>query len=177
MGAELRGKDESRMTEKEAKFFENNLAYAIMVVANLIGRITTHQVLASSKLSLSDWRVLRIARTFGPVSAADIIAAIGMDKTTVSRAITNLHELQFIKLLPNSADRRQTLVALTAAGTRELDRLLSIDEQCDRSFELLLSDTELRVFRKVMHKLRAHTQSLAAQASLPRHKTKKRAST
>lgn len=163
-------KDRARLRteEEQSKFFESNLAFSIMVLANLIARITTQNALVDSKLSLSEWRVLRVANIFGPLSAADIIATIGLDKTTVSRMITRLHEAQLIKLLPNPSDRRQTLIALTVAGTRLHDRIAPVDENFDRSFESLLSAGDLAAFREVMRKLRSHAVSLTAQLSTAR---------
>lgn len=154
----------SRLSEeRRAEFFGDNLAFSIMVLANLIARITSQHALADSKLSLTEWRVLRITHIFGPLSAADIIATIGLDKTTVSRMITSLHEAQLIKLLPNAADRRQTLISLTAAGTRLHDRIVPVDEEFDRSFESLLSAAEVTSFREVMKRLHSHASSLTAQ--------------
>lgn len=163
-GTKTSGGDKERdLAEAEARFFEQNVAYSIMVLANLIARITTQGALTDSSLTLPAWRVLRIVQVFGPLSAASIIATIGMDKTTVSRMITYLHDAQLIELNANAADRRQTLISLTPAGRRLHDRIAPTDDQFDRSFESLLSASQLKTFHEAMRKLRAHAQSLVAQ--------------
>jgi DNA-binding MarR family transcriptional regulator len=163
------------VAEAESRFFNTNVAYSIMVVSNLIARVTTQGALAGLKLSLSEWRVMRLVSIFGPMSAAEIVTAIGMDKTTVSRMITRLHEAEFLKLAPNAADRRQTLVSLTPAGTRVHDRIAKVDEQFDRTFESLLSPAQLKAFHDVMAILREHAQSLAAQLAVPNKKKRPKA--
>lgn len=158
---------DQRLTETAEAFFENNTAYSIMVVANLIARITTQGALAGEGLTLPAWRVLRLVQVFGPIPAASIISTIGMDKTAVSRIITYLYEAQLIELTPNAADRRQTLVSLTATGRRLHDRIAPIDVQFDRSFESLLTPSQIKEFRAAMRALHAHAQSLLAELSAP----------
>lgn len=153
------------LAETEAEFFDHNVAYSVMVVANLIARITTQGPLAGEELTLPAWRVLRITEVFGPISAAGIINTLGMDKTTVSRMITYLHDAQLLELTANAADRRQTLVSLTPAGKRLHDRIAALDDQFDRSFESLLTASQMKTFHEVMRTLRAHAQSLLADIS------------
>lgn len=157
-----------RLEEATAEFFEHNTTYSIMVVANLIARITTQSALAGCSLTLPEWRVLRLVHIFGPLSAAEITTTIGMDKTTVSRVITRLHRARLLGLSTDVTDRRRTFVALTPAGRRLHGRIAPVDERFDRTFELLLSSSELGVFRRVVRKLKAHAESLATRASVQR---------
>lgn len=157
------GSDTTSLEAREREFFANNLAYSVMVLANLIGRITNQTTLQDFALGINEWRVMRMVHIFGPISAADIILTIGMDKTTISRTVTNLHDAGYIKLTPNPRDRRQTLISLTPAGTRMHNKIVPTDLAFDRSFEALLTPTELGHFRTVMNKLRPHAQQLLAQ--------------
>jgi DNA-binding MarR family transcriptional regulator len=155
-----RRRTDPRIAEAEQAFFDHNLTYSIMVLANLIGRNTSRHALAGAPVNLNEWRALRMIRMFAPICAADIIDLLGLDKTTVSRAITRLHELGLARLSANSSDRRQTLIRLTAAGTRLHDRLLPKDQGNDASFEQALTPVELKQFLRVMQKLRPHALEL-----------------
>lgn len=148
--------------QREEDFYDNHLAYSIMVLANLITKHTSQTTLSNSPININEWRILRLVSIFGPISAADIITTIGMDKTTVSRTVTGLHKENLIKLHANSEDRRQTLLTLTATGKKILDKINPLAEASDRSFEQQLSDEELKHIRSIMHKLRRHAKELLA---------------
>lgn len=154
------GAAKETVEQREAKFFSDNVAYSIIVLANVIARYTSQHTLRGLDLNVNDWRLLRLAKIFGPISAAEIIATIAMDKTTVSRAITKAHERKLIKLAPNPSDRRQTFVMLTAAGAKLLERHGTLDEQFDRSFEMQLSEEEQESFHRIMGKLRGHAHEM-----------------
>lgn len=170
------GSNARALAEAESRFFDTNVAYSIMVVANLIARITTQGALTDTTISLSEWRVMRLVHIFGPMSAVEVVTTIGMDKTTVSRAITRLHAAQLFKLSTNAADRRQTLVSLTPSGIRFHDRIAQMDDQFDRTFERLLPPAQLKAFHAVMRTLRTHAQSLATDLSTPQ-KSRRRVAT
>lgn len=148
---------------REREFFASNLTYSVMVLANLIGRITNQMTLQESTLGINEWRVMRMVHIFGPISAAEIILTIGMDKTTVSRTVTNLHNAGLIKLTPNPRDRRQTLISLTAPGVKMHNKIIPLDQDFDTSFEALLTPTEISYFQNIMNKLRPHAQQLLAE--------------
>lgn len=147
----------------EAEFFEGNITYSIIVLANMISRNTSSKTLSQFSISINEWRVLRMTRAFGPICAADVINTLAMDKTTVSRAITNLHAGKLISLAPNARDRRQTLVDLTPKGRRLHDKIAPLDEKVDKSFEAVLTDEEIQQFHSIMRKLRPSAQKLLVE--------------
>lgn len=134
-------------------FFGDNLAFAIMVLSNMIARNTTARVLASAELTIHEWRTLRLVQIFGPLVAVDIIDTLAMDKTTVSRNITALYQHGFLELHPNPSDRRHTLISVTPAGAKKIASILPADEDADASYERHLTVTEKRQLSKLLLKL------------------------
>lgn len=147
------------------QLFETNLTYSIMVLANLIGRNTSHHTLAKFPINMNEWRVLRMASIMGPVCAADVTATLAIDKSTVSRAVTGLHRSGLVDLAPNPQDRRQTFIVLTRKGWRLHGRIAPLDEAVDRSFESALTANEIASFHSIMRKLRSFAQQLVDRAS------------
>ena len=147
----------------ESQLFEGNLTYSIMVLANLIGRNTSNHTLLNFPIALNEWRVLRVASIFGPICASDVISTLAMDKTTVSRAITNLHRAGYVELTANPEDRRQTLLMLTNKGWKLHRRVAPMDEAVDQSFEDLLTPTEIKYFHRIMRKLRPFARRLGEE--------------
>jgi DNA-binding MarR family transcriptional regulator len=136
------------------------ITYYVMSIANLIAKNTTQRTLAGSGLTLNEWRVLRFVTLFTPALASDVIATIGMDKTTVSRAIARLHAAKLVALEPNPADRRETRLTLTERGRQLHAKLYPIDRAFDASFEKELTRKELAVLRPLLAKLHHHARAL-----------------
>lgn len=139
-------------TQREL-FFGENVAFAIMVLSNMIARNTTARVLASAELTLHEWRTVRLVQIFGPLNAVDIIDTLAMDKTTVSRIITSLYQRGFLELHPNPSDRRHTLISVTPAGAGKISSILAADEEADASYERHLTASEKRQLSKLLLKL------------------------
>lgn len=162
MPKKIRNAARADIKAAEQELFEANLTYSIMVLANLIGRNTSNHTLANFPVSVNEWRVLRVASIFGPVCASDVISTLAIDKTTISRAITSLHNGGYIDLKPNPDDRRQTLIVLTSKGWRLHAKIAPIDESIDQSFEDVLTETEIKYFHRIMRKLRPFAQKLGS---------------
>jgi DNA-binding MarR family transcriptional regulator len=137
------------------------ITYYLMSIANLIARNTAHRTLRGSGLSLNEWRVLRFVALVPSALASDVIASLGIDKTTVSRAIASLGAKKLVRLTPNPEDRRETRLSLSAAGRRLHDRYQPVDQAVDASFEKELSRSEAATLRRLLVKLHSHATSLS----------------
>jgi DNA-binding MarR family transcriptional regulator len=58
-----------------------------------------------------------------PVRAADVVERTGLDKSTVSRQVARLEELDLIERVPDPSDGRARLVQLTKVGTERLAKV------------------------------------------------------
>jgi DNA-binding MarR family transcriptional regulator len=152
---------ESHRDRLKLEALENDITFHIMSIANLIARHTAHNTLNGSGLNPNEWRVIRFLALYELASAADIIATIGIDKTTVSRAISGLNTAKLIRLTPSPTDRRQTLLSLTRKGSQLHDRIYPIDQARDASFEEQLTSGEANALRPILVKLRRHAQASA----------------
>jgi len=139
----------------------SGITFYLMSIANLIARNTAHRTLRGSGLSLQEWRVLRFVALAPSALASGVIASLGIDKTTVSRAIASLRARGLLRLQPNPADRRETRLTLSAAGRRLHDRYQPVDQAVDASFEKTLSRSEAATLRQLLVKLHAHATSLS----------------
>ena len=154
----------SEIDKLEQKLFNSNVGYSIIALANLITLNTSKNTLAKEKLSVNEWRILRLTYLYEPISAIDIITLFGLDKTTTSRAITKLRDAKLIKLSVNIHDRRQTDFQLTANGKRLHDKIIKKDNISDKSIERILTKKEIQSFHIAMNKLRSHVKELLKQS-------------
>jgi DNA-binding MarR family transcriptional regulator len=63
-----------------------------------------------------------LART-GPMSAAQLAADIGIDRSVVSRHATRLAQAGLIERLPDPSDQRATLLSLTGHGRHAVQQM------------------------------------------------------
>jgi len=80
--------------------------------------------------------VLRAIHDEGKVRSATVAANLGLDKTTISRHITQLETDGLIERLPDPTDGRASLLKLSSKGKRKLDshrqlRLGILEEHLD----------------------------------------------
>ena len=143
------------------------ITYYLMSIANLIARNTSQATLRGSGLRLNEWRVLRFVALAPSALATDVIASLGIDKTTVSRAIASLRQARLIVLRPNPADRRETRLSLSAAGRRIHDRYQPVDQAVDASFEEKLTRAEAATLRRLLVKLHHHAAAFTSRSGGP----------
>ena len=85
-----------------------------------------HLTVGAHGFSVSEWRVL--ATLFGkePLSIGRIAQITTMKQPTVTRLLDRMQAKGLIERLDKGTDRRVTLVAITAAGSRKVSRLIRL---------------------------------------------------
>lgn len=66
----------------------------------------------------SDWRVIAVLHESGPMGIVELASAALSPQPTVTHAVRRLEERKLVRRQRGTRDRRQRIVALTAAGTR-----------------------------------------------------------
>jgi DNA-binding MarR family transcriptional regulator len=155
--------DKRDIRELEQRLFNTHTPYSIIALANLITLNTSKNTLAGHKLSVNEWRILRLAFLYQPISAIDVINLFGLDKTTTGRAITKLRDAKLIRLTVNTLDRRQTYFQLTSSGKRLHDKIIKQDNVTDKLIEKVLTKNEIQSFHVTMNKLRSHVKEMLNQ--------------
>jgi DNA-binding MarR family transcriptional regulator len=91
-----------------------------MTLGRLNRRVRQHgpQVLSSSQAS-----TLASVEALGPVRLGDLAAHEGVTAPTQSRLVGSLEQQGLLRRMPDSEDRRATLLAITAQGRRQLEQL------------------------------------------------------
>jgi DNA-binding MarR family transcriptional regulator len=88
--------------------------------ARLYSRLTAG---LDSSLDEATYPVISGLARYGPRSAAQLAADIGIDRSVVSRHATRLERAGLIERLPDPADRRATLLSLTGPGHRAVHQM------------------------------------------------------
>src|SRR3954471_13897175 len=91
-----------------------------MTLGRLNRRVRQH---GPQSLSSSQASTLASVETLGPVRLGDLAAHEGVTAPTQSRLVGSLEQQGLLRRTPDSEDKRATLLAITAQGRRQLDRL------------------------------------------------------
>jgi DNA-binding MarR family transcriptional regulator len=93
-----------------------------MTLGRLNRRVRQH---GPSGLSSSQASTLASVEALGPVRLGDLATHEGVTAPTQSRLVASLEQQGLVRRMPDSEDRRATLLAITSQGRRQLDQLRS----------------------------------------------------
>lgn len=126
-------------------------------LSKLFGRARSVSLTLAAKihpgLDGASYALLLHLMDIGPVRAADVVERTGLDKSTVSRQVARLEELDLIERVPDPSDGRARLLQVNATGAARLaevrtDRRKQLREKFDE-----WSTDDLREFARLLGKL------------------------
>src|SRR6185503_4090721 len=110
-------------------------------------RITPHGV------TRGQWYFLRVLWEQDGLSQRELSARVGMMEPTTVIALRGMEKSGLIRRARSTADKRVTLVHLTAKARRMRDRLLAISQGVNEQGALGLGEAELVAFRRVIARM------------------------
>jgi DNA-binding MarR family transcriptional regulator len=94
------------------------LPYRLSVLSNIVSTAISGAYEKRFGLTIPEWRVLAVLAMTPDLSAAEVAQRTAMDKVAVSRAVASLLDERRIVRKTARADRRRSLLRLSAAGRR-----------------------------------------------------------
>lgn len=95
---------------------DSSLFFKLVRVVNLTARPFQAGLGKAHQLTLNEWRVMVVLASHPGSAATDIAEITGLDKMSVSRALSGLRKLGRVRLQSDDTDLRRSKVYLTAAG-------------------------------------------------------------
>jgi DNA-binding MarR family transcriptional regulator len=117
---------------REARQFVDDYLPALLAQASRLISGEFHLVVTAQGFTVSEWRVLASLAGSEPVNIGQLAEITTMKQPTVTRVLDRMQARGLIERLPNDADRRITLVRITAAGTRLVSKLIPLALQHER---------------------------------------------
>jgi DNA-binding MarR family transcriptional regulator len=117
---------------REARQFVDDYLPALLAQASRLISGEFHLVVTAQGFTVSEWRVLASLAGSEPVNIGQLAEITTMKQPTVTRVLDRMQARGLIERLPNDADRRVTLVRITAAGTRLVSKLIPLALQHER---------------------------------------------
>jgi DNA-binding MarR family transcriptional regulator len=104
-------------------------------------------------LQMDQVPVLMVLYYSGGASQKDTGTALGRDKASINRTISVLLKKDFVKVIPDTLDKRKTRVELTASGEKLAKQADTILGRFDAALSSELTLEERNGFNKTMLKL------------------------
>jgi len=154
---ETNGKRQRNMANHAPLKLERFLPYRLSILSNRVSASIARDYQDRFDLSTTEWRVMAVLARFHDdgLSAREVAARTEMDKVAASRALARLVAAGRVRRGVHGADKRRSVLALTAAGWKIHDQVapLALAHEC----ELLarLSVSELHTLTRILDKLAA----------------------
>jgi DNA-binding MarR family transcriptional regulator len=152
---------EASLPTKPALKLDEYLPYLVNRVGTALVERFTREALAAHSLSIDMWRVLaRLASNDGQ-RQIDLAAATSIEASTISRIVTRLMRLGFVRRTRSRTSNREVVVQLSPQGRALVKKLIPVALKLERMAVACVSSAELAQLKRSLAKV---YESLAAGA-------------
>lgn len=111
-------------------------------------------------LTTEQFHILKSASVGAGISQSQLCLSVGKKPANITRILDRLEKKGWMKRQPNPADRRSSLVSLTAEGERIIAEVSKEFESYASWFVEGIGEEEERVFRRVLEKINRNIDKL-----------------
>jgi DNA-binding MarR family transcriptional regulator len=133
------------------------LPYQLSVASNAVSRAVATGTGYETRFGLTnaEWRVLAAVTAAGAPTQVELGQATGMDKMTISRAVTALSTRRLIDRARDTGDRRTLRLSPTTEGQRVHDIVAPQALEVEARLLAALSPAEAEALRRALAQLKA----------------------
>ena len=142
---------------------DDSIFFRLVRVVNLTARPFSESIGKAHRLSLNEWRVLLVLANHAGVAAGDVAALTGLDKMSVSRALSGLVQRGRVVRRIDPADKRRQLLRLSAEGERLYVRIGTPAKARERSLFRGIGAAEQAQLGRTLDRLAANLLVADAQ--------------
>ena len=140
--------------------YQRRVAFLLGAVSNLIAAGGSRLYRQAFNLGLGEGRLLYVLGYERDLTAARASQIMGIDKGATSRALAVLERRGLVTVTVDSADARQRVIELTAAGRQLRDRLMTVLLEREKRLTAVFSAEEVATLSNLLQRLRAHVPSV-----------------
>lgn len=141
------------MTKATTLELDRFLPYRLSVLSNIVSTAISGAYEKRFGLTIPEWRVLAVLAMTPDLSAAEVAQRTAMDKVAVSRAVASLLKERRIVRKTARADRRRSLLRLSAAGREVYAQVVPVALAYERDLLAPLSDKDRAVIDRAIRVL------------------------
>ncbi len=141
------------MTKATTLELDRFLPYRLSVLSNIVSTAISGAYEKRFGLTIPEWRVMAVLAMTPDLSAAEVAQRTAMDKVAVSRAVASLLKERRIVRKTARADRRRSLLRLSAAGQQVYAQVVPVALAYERDLLAPLSDKDRAVIDRAIRVL------------------------
>ena len=134
---------------------ERFLPYRLSVLSNRISQDIARLYAERFGLGITQWRILAVLGRYPDLSATQVAERTAMDKVAVSRAVAGLLEAGLLRRRAHGADRRRSVLELSARGYRVYDEVAPLALAYERRLLAGLDPADRAALHHLLDKLDA----------------------
>jgi DNA-binding MarR family transcriptional regulator len=135
---------------KDELILEDFLPYRLSITSHTVSTNIARVYEKRFGVSIPEWRVIAILGRYPGLSAVEVAEQTLMDKVAVSRAVTKLIRNGRIDRQFADADRRRSILNLSAEGRQVHNEIAPLALQFERELLQDLGDTDYETFNTVL---------------------------
>ncbi len=141
---------------------EDFLPYQLAILSHTVSSLIAHVYDKRFDLTIPEWRVIAIVGRFPGLSAVEVAERTMLDKVAVSRAVTKLIKAERIDREFADADRRRSILTLSAEGRKVHDEIAPLALEMEEDLLHGLSDEQIATLHTVIERLLARARLISA---------------
>ena len=149
--------------EGQDRKLQQLVSYRLSRVQAKLNAQATKILRANGGLTLVQWRVLVLLRTFGETTVGHLARESQFDKALISRTAQSLVQQGFVRMRADEKDHRQHLLKMTAEGARIFDEAAPHMHARQEALVSSMSEKQLQVLFEALDRL----EDVADQAPSP----------
>lgn len=135
------------------------LPYRLSVLSNRVSQDIARLYAERFGLGITQWRILAVLGRYPDLSATEVAERTAMDKVAVSRAVASLLEAGLLRRRAHGADRRKSVLELSARGYRIYDEVAPLALAFEQRLLAGLAPDERQTLLALLDKLDASEQA------------------
>ena len=128
--------------------------YQLSITSNMVSQLIAGEYHTRFGLKVPEWRVMAVLGDVSQATQRDIAWRSYMDKVAVNRACKGLEERALIARVPNQADGRSHLLALTEAGWALHGEIMPLALRMEKRLLERFCDEERATLTALLERLR-----------------------
>lgn len=144
---------------------EQFLPYQLNVVASLVSQALSRVYARRYRIGVPEWRVLVTLGQYAVMTGKAVGAHTHMHKTKVSRAVALLENRKLLVRRANRADKRESLLSLTATGRAIYEELAPHALDFARRLIEILAPEDREAFNRAVNQLTERSAQLVAEVA------------
>jgi DNA-binding MarR family transcriptional regulator len=140
---------------KHSNTLRDLISYRVHKLAGALSRGAALRYRREFDVSLVEWRTIALLGDFAPLSLKQLATLAALDKSLVSRTVSQLADRGLVQREVSTADGREVELRLTEAGAALHQGLVKAALERDAAFRAALTQEELAVLDDLLRRLEA----------------------